>query len=102
MDVSRHNLVLFACVCVCVFATYMYDYNYIICTPQDFKHYTANTPQVHLVAIVAISQEALWSTVPASGNSKEMTNLAQAMKLSMMQSKLVPRLQYLWSVSKQV
>ena len=38
--------------------------NLIRYLPKYFKEDTTNTPQVHLIRVVAISQEALWSPVP--------------------------------------
>ena len=35
---------------------------------DDFEHDTTDTPQVHLVTVVSISQEALWRTVPTRGD----------------------------------
>lgn len=36
-------------------------------SPHDLKEHTAGTPHVHLKAVVAVSEEALWSSVPARG-----------------------------------
>lgn len=35
---------------------------------DDFEHDAANAPQVHLVAVVTVGEEALGCTVPASGD----------------------------------
>lgn len=34
-------------------------------SPHDLKEDAAGTPHVHLKAVVAVSEEALWSSVPA-------------------------------------
>ena len=35
---------------------------------ENFKENTANTPNVHLVVIVSVGQEALWGSIPPGGN----------------------------------
>ena len=35
---------------------------------DDFEHDTADSPQIHLVAVVAICEKALRRTVPSSGD----------------------------------
>ena len=38
--------------------------------PHNFKEHTPNTPHVHLVTIVAISEQALWGSIPDNDEIK--------------------------------
>lgn len=36
--------------------------------PHDFKEDTAGAPNVHLEAVIPVSEQALWGSVPACGD----------------------------------
>ena len=40
-------------------------------TPHDLKQHTTDTPHVHLVTIVAVSQQTLWGSVPDEEEEEE-------------------------------
>ncbi len=38
--------------------------------PHHLEHDTADTPHVHFVSVEAVSQEALWRSIPADGRKE--------------------------------